>query len=433
MHSTTRDADSQNLALATSESEVDQLNAAFYGAIRYPWPPFYFERLADARFWAGVLDQDLGRPDRPVLPREGARVWVAGCGTNQAVITALMFPDARVVGSDVSAGSLEVAERNARQLGAANLELRTESIHQAGYEGEFDYVICTGVIHHTANPGGALARLAAALRPAGVMQLMVYNRYRRILPTAFQKAVRTILGVDGHAHDEALALARRFVNHFAAPGSMSAWLGSLRDMPDAALADNLIQPVEHSYTVESLDRMAGEAGLELLAPCPNPVDAGDGTLHWELEMGDPGLQGAYDALPDARRWAVTNLLLMGESPMLWFYLQRGDSPVPRRTTRELCEAFLDTPHVRTRTTRTMYLASPGGEYRPSPQALPFPTWRGKGNPGQDVYDALDPDAPLRETVERVGVDTGDLRTVNRLRIQLASSAFPFLKARAGGG
>lgn len=440
MHSTTRDADWQNLALATSESEVDQLNAAFYGAIRYPWPPFYFERLADVRFWAAMLDQDLGRADRPVLPREGARVWVAGCGTNQAVITALMFPEARVVGSDVSAGSLEVAERNARQLGVANLELRTESIHQAGYAGEFDYVVCTGVIHHTANPGGALARLAAALRPAGVMQLMVYNRYRRILPTAFQKALRTLLDADGdghgagdgegegHAHDAALALARRFVHHFAAPGAMSAWLGSLRDMPDAALADTLIQPVEHSYTVESLDHMAGQAGLELLAPCPNPVDAGDGTLHWELEMGDPGLQRAYDALPDARRWAVTNLLLMEESPMLWFYLQRADSPVPRRTTRELCDGFLDTPHARTRTTRSMYLASPGGEYRPSAQALPFPTWRGKGNPGQDVYDALDPGAPLRATLERLGIPTGDLRAVNRLRILLASSAHPYLAA-----
>jgi hypothetical protein len=338
-----------------------------------------------------------------------------------------MFPDAQVVGSDVSAGSLEVAEHNARQLGASNLELRTESIHQAGYEGEFDYVVCTGVIHHTANPGGALARLAAALRPTGVMQLMVYNRYRRILPTAFQKALRTLLG-EGHAHDDALALARRFVHHFAAPGNMSAWLGSMRDIPDAALADTLIQPVEHSYTVGSLDRMAGQAGLELLAPCPNHIDANDGTLHWELEMGEPGLQGAYDALPDARRWMVTNLLLMEESPMLWFYLQRGDSPVPRRTTRELCDAFLDTPHARARTTRRMYMAAPGGEYAPSPHELPFPTWRGKGNPGQDVYDALDPGAPVRATLERLGIPAGDLRAVNRLRLQLASSAYPYLTA-----
>ncbi|HEX5869683.1 MAG TPA: methyltransferase, partial [Longimicrobium sp.] len=196
----TPDLDSQNLELATSADEVDALNAGFYGAIRYPWPPFYFERLADRRFWAAVLDQELDRRDRPVLPARGARVWVAGCGTNQAVITALMFPDAQVVGSDVSAGSLEVAARNARQLELANLELRTESIYQAGYAGEFDYVVCTGVVHHTADPDRALACLAAALRPAGVMQLMVYNRYHRIRTTAFQKAVRTLLGGGGYAY-----------------------------------------------------------------------------------------------------------------------------------------------------------------------------------------------------------------------------------------
>ena len=433
MHPSTHDADGQNLALATSPDEVDRLNAAFYGAIRYPWPPFYFERLADRRFWADVVDGDVGRTGRPVLPREGARVWVAGCGTNQAVITALMFPDAQVVGSDVSAGSLEVADRNARQLGIANLELRTESILGAPYAAEFDYVVCTGVIHHTGDPAGALARLSAALRPTGVMQLMVYNRYRRILPTAFQKAVRMLAGQEGHAHEAELALARRFVHEYRAGGPMAPWLASLRDVPDAALADNLIQPVEHSYTVDSLGAMARGAGLELLAPCPNANDAGDGTLHWEMEMGDAELQRLYDALPDARRWQVTNLLMMESSPMLWFYLQRHDAPVPRRTTAELCEAFLDTPHVRTRTARRVYLAGPDGEYRPSPQEQPYPVFRGEGDDVERVYEDLDPDAPLRETVERVGVDTGDLRMVNRLRIQLASSAFPLLKARPGRG
>ena len=51
--------------------------------------------------------------------------------------------------------------------------------------------------------------------------------------------------------------------------------------------------MEHSYTVESLERMAAGAGLELLAPAPNAFDATNGTLHWEPEVGDPGLQRAY--------------------------------------------------------------------------------------------------------------------------------------------
>jgi hypothetical protein len=209
---------------------------------------------------------------------------------------------------------------------------------------------------------------------------------------------------------------------------MGAWLAGHRDTPDAALADELIQPVEHSYTVESLERLAGGAGLELLAPFPGPVDAARGTLHWELELGDPELQRAYDALPDARRWQVTNLLLLEQSPMLWFYLQRRDSPFPRRSTRELCDEFLEGRFAPARTTRLLHRSGPGGAYEATPsQEVPFPAWRGKGDPRR-VFEALDPALPLRATLERLGIPSADLAAVNRLRVLLASSAFPFLRA-----
>jgi 2-polyprenyl-3-methyl-5-hydroxy-6-metoxy-1,4-benzoquinol methylase len=424
---TTLHDDAQNLALATSDGEVDALNAEFYGAIRYPWPPFSFERLDEPRFWADMLDQDVGRRGNPVLPAGGARVWVAGCGTNQAVITALMFPGAQVLGTDVSAESLDVAAANARQLGVPNLELRRESILQGDRRGEFDYVICTGVIHHTASPALALERLAASLRPTGVMQLMVYNRYHRTRTTAFQKAVRAMLGDGGYAYQAELDLARDFVQRYARPGEMAGWLAEYRDAPEAVLADSLIQPVEHSYTVESLERMAGGAGLELLAPAPNTLDATNGTLHWELEMGDPGLQRTYDALPDARRWQVTNLLLLGASPMLWFYLQRRDSPHPRRSTRELCETFLDSRFAPARTTRQVHTRADGA-YRTAPdQETPFPVVRGRGDVRR-IYDALDPQAPMRATLQRLGIPVDALPVVNRLRILLASSVYPYLRA-----
>jgi SAM-dependent methyltransferase len=340
-----------------------------------------------------------------------------------------MFPDAEVVGSDLSAASLEMAERNARGLGVSNLTLRGESIFGAAYEGEFDYVVCTGVVHHTADPPAAVARLAAALRPGGVMQLMVYNRYHRAMTTAFQKAVRAMLGDGGYAYERELALARRFVDHYAGAGEVAGWLAAQRDRPDAYLADALIQPVEHSYTVQSLAHLAAGAGLELLAPCPNAHDAASGTLHWEMEMGDAELQRAYDALPDLQRWQVTNLLLQERSPMLWFYLQRADSPHPRLTTRDRCAAFLERRFAATRTVRRVHLAGPGdGAYRPAPdREVPFPA-RPRSGDVQRVVEAVDPGAPLRETLRRLGIPTADVRAVDRLRVLVASTAFPYLRA-----
>jgi len=48
-----------------------------------------------------------------------------------------------------------------------------------------------------------------------------------------------------------------------------------------------------------------------------------------LDLGDHGLQSDFDDLPDADRWRVANLLPLEKSPMLWFSLQRGDSPIAR--------------------------------------------------------------------------------------------------------
>ena len=263
------------------------------------------------------------------------------------------------------------------------------------------------------------------------MQLMVYNRYHRTQTTAFQKAVRTLLGRGGYAYEAELALARRFVHHFAGAGKMAPFLAAYRDAPDGSLADALIQPVEHSYTVESLEHLARGAGLELAAPFPSVFDAAAGTLHWEMEMGDSELQRAYDALPDTQRWQVTNLLLLAESPMLWFYLQSRDSPWPRRTTAELCDAFLAGRFSQARTSRLVHMGGPDGTFRATPdRQVPFPAWRGTGD-AKRVYESLDSQVPMRTVLERLGI-ASDLRTVSRLRVLLASSAFPFLRPAGSG-
>ena len=104
-----------------------------------------------------------------------------------------------------------------------------------------------------------------------------------------------------------------------------------------------------------------------------------------------------------------------------------DSPCPRRTTRELCDAFLDGRFAPARTTRRMHLSGPGGTYGATPgQEVPFPVWRGKGD-ARRVFEAVDPRVPMRATLEGLGIATDSLPVVNRLRVRLASSGFPFLR------
>lgn len=420
-------SDDENLLLAASVERVDELLSKFYGRFPWPWPAMKFDYLEDLYFETVMLNQDVGSWRHRALPRN-PEIWVAGCGTNQAIHTALRFRGGRVVGSDVSARSLEICGRNAQAVGLTNLELKEESINHVAYREEFDYVISTGVIHHNADPRATLERLAAALKPDGVLELMVYNRFHRLITSSFQKAVR-IFGegrVAATDFDAELALARKIVSSISVKDSLERAFIQYMDFSESDFADLLIQPVEHSYTVESLADLAASCGLELVAPCISPYAKNLATYMWNLSFADPELQGQYDALPDARRWQVTNLLLSDKSPLLWFYLRRRDSGRWGKTEREVNEEFLAARFEKTGTTQRSFIRADDATYRPSPAAVPYPL-AAPDDSVRRVYDAVDGRLTMREVLERAGVAPA-FQAVNEMRTKLATAAFPYLRS-----
>lgn len=236
----------QNLQFLTSQSEVDKMNTDFYGRIKFPWPPQSFEKITRRSFWYKMLAQDLGYWNNQILA-QNSKIWVAGCGTNQALFTALKFPDSEIIGSDLSKESLEQCKKNASQLNINNLELRNESINEISYNADFDYVICTGVIHHNHNPEISLKKLSDSLKPSGIMELMVYNTFHRIATSSFQLAVRTLIRSEIKPNfEEELSAAKLIVNSYRGENNnMKMLLESIRHMPDAAFSGALLQPVEH--------------------------------------------------------------------------------------------------------------------------------------------------------------------------------------------
>jgi SAM-dependent methyltransferase len=422
-----RKSDDDNVDLATSPADVDRLNSDFYGKYPYPWPPLMFEAPADPQFYARMLSQDVGWFSEPVLPKSGARIWVAGCGTNQAVITAFNFPEALVQGSDLSETSLAFAAKNAAQLGLENLKLTRESLNEAPYREEFDYVICTGVIHHNADPSIPLSRLAAALKPGGVMELMVYNRVHTIPNTVFQRAMHLLAG-DGRETDfpHQLALAKKLMVEAKGKTSLMArFIQSVRTTTDSQIADYLVQPVWHSYTVESFEELCAGQGLELLCPTVNQFDAVLGRVTWNMPFADPEIARTYDAFPDTKRWQITNLLQFDESPRLWFYVQRKDSPRKRRTEHEVCEAFLRTRFRRTKTEKIVFKSNSKGDYEPAPR-VPFPP-APKGPEALKILSLVDPGAPISAAFAKAGISTSFAKA-NRLRLELTTSTHPYLEA-----
>jgi SAM-dependent methyltransferase len=413
----------QNLSLVESHSDIDAINAEFYN--KYPFPPraYRLERSLDPEFHRIFLCQDVGDWRHRSVPSQ-ATVWVAGCGTNQALITALAFPRASVIGSDISAASLDIAAQGARQLSLSNLDLRQESLNSVQYREEFDYIVCTGVIHHTSDPAAALERIARALKPGGLLELMVYGRYQRITSSAFQKVVLILAGNQYSADDDNnFRLAEQLVNGLAAPGRMGAFLKGMRCARRAELADSLLQPVEHSYTVASLDELARHSGLEMLLPVVSAYDKLRGNFTWELTLPSTDLQRAYMWLDDALRWQVTNLLLGECCPLLWFYFRRASTA--RAGVRDVCNEFLKTRFTRAATRKQAYQLGDDGSYQLVPGSIGFPPPLHDRLSG--VVEAADGQMQMREILQKDDIST-DFPEVNDVRVRLTTAAFPYLQA-----
>ena len=419
------------MGFANSVESTDAINADFYGRFQFPWAPTAFDSPTDPNFETVMLNQSLGSWDNSIIPSH-PKIWVAGCGTNQAIFTALRFPQATILGTDLSTRSLETSTTTAGQLGISNVEFRRESINNAVFEDEFDYVICTGVIHHNADPKVPLAKLSRALKPKGILELMIYNRYHRIETTAFQKAIRILADTANETNFEAeMQIARQIIAGFDMPNNMAQFLQNYKECPESRLADALLQPVEYSFTIPSLESLAANCKLELVAPCINQFDLGSRNYFWNLEFEDEGLQTLYESLSDSHRWQVSNYLMLERSPMLWFYLQRTDSNRERKSEQQLGKEFLEQKFSKTNTRKRVFIRSDDGTYTLNDRLRPYPGLHMDNLCGR-ILDLIanQPGSRMRDILDQLGIEAKFSMT-NKLRLYLTTNAFPFLVALSG--
>ena len=120
------------------------------------------------------------------------RVLVAGCGTGMdAINTALHLSNAEVIAVDLSRASLAYAMRKAGEYGLDNIQFRHQDILEIGSDGEpYQFINCTGVLHHMADPAAGLERLVRVLLPGGVIKLALYSQLARAPLLEAREAIR---------------------------------------------------------------------------------------------------------------------------------------------------------------------------------------------------------------------------------------------------
>ena len=238
---------------------VDEVQT-FYD--RYPYPPPVVDLQAYRQFWGEGdrlrVDYHLMWPDEGY--RENLEILVAGCGTSQAAKHAIRQPAARVTGIDISSTSLRHTRKLKRMYDLNNLQimqLPIEHVHELGRQ--FDKVICTGVLHHLSDPDTGLRSLRSALKPEGVLHLLVYAAYGRTGIYMLQEYCRRLGVVASEEEIEDLIAVLKELPR----GHPLDYL--LRESPDfrlpSALADALLNPRDRAYTVPQLFDYIKRCGL----------------------------------------------------------------------------------------------------------------------------------------------------------------------------
>ncbi len=103
----------------------------------------------------------------------GASCLDVGCGGGDLAcdFARLVGAEGRVVGVDIDETKLSLAQSEALSLGFRNIEFRHLDITKAVVGEKFDFVHARFLLTHLPDPAAALARMAAALKPGGVLVL----------------------------------------------------------------------------------------------------------------------------------------------------------------------------------------------------------------------------------------------------------------------
>lgn len=138
---------------------------SFYDVV---WTEYVPEYEASEKHWAMFYSPE---------EVQGMAVLDAGCGTG--IFSAIFARNGagRVVGIDISPGSLETARGLKEKFNLANVSFERRDMLQLPFaDGTFDIVWAWGTVHHTTDPLRAISELARVLRPGGSIFLAVYKR-----------------------------------------------------------------------------------------------------------------------------------------------------------------------------------------------------------------------------------------------------------------
>ena len=197
----------------------------------------------------------------------------SGAGDVALLLADIVGPQGRVVGIDVHADILEQARRRVAAAGWTNVAFTAGDVHTAELPADLDAVVGRWVLMYQADPAHTLRRLAARVRPGGVVAMIESAdlnapvRTHPSTPTHEQIAAWTarLQGAEGPIANMGMRLYRTFLDAgLPAPQlRLAAPIGGGRDWPGYALmADTIRNLLPHFTRIGAVT--AEEIGIDTL-------------------------------------------------------------------------------------------------------------------------------------------------------------------------
>jgi len=190
-------------------------------------------------------------------------ILIAGCGTGrQALDVAALHPTSKVLAIDLSRASLAHAQRKATESGlASRLEfVQADILNMQDWEGQFDYIESSGVLHHMEDPFTGWRILTEKLKPGGHFKLALYSSTARKSLARFQNIARE---KQLSPSVEGVRALRRYIRNLPAADAERNHVLNCNDFYTTSEArDFLFHVLEHQFTLLQIRTMLDELGLQ---------------------------------------------------------------------------------------------------------------------------------------------------------------------------
>ncbi|WP_316354252.1 class I SAM-dependent methyltransferase [Candidatus Trichorickettsia mobilis] len=203
--------------------------------------------------------------------KSGFRVLVAGGGTGDASTflgEQLKNTNAEIVYLDFSFASMEIAQKRAEVRGLKNITWIHDSILNIPKLnlGKFDFINCSGVLHHLASPDEGLQILSDSLSICGGMNLMIYAKYGRAGVYQIQHLMK-VINSDVNSMAEEIENCKAIVEILPATNWYTKSQDFIADhilFGDIGLYDLFLHKQDRAYSIPEMYEFVSKADLHFV-------------------------------------------------------------------------------------------------------------------------------------------------------------------------